>query len=184
MTENQTINISVKKLSTECLAETREHWQRQAGDEEFETEYGFVFDTAKGRINYDDPEANTLVYGLFENDSHIASALLEVIQSARSPRNSVTKLLKLWASPEYWDVARHQKVLAKITVAALKGTLELSRRNHSKTVKIFGRTEQMLSVLYSVHLYMQESLQAEPNQGFEVRMEGRWLVFVLSDQSI
>lgn len=181
MTEKGTeplTSYDLKPFTPKTLESTKKDWEKIAGGDEFATEYGFVFEWAGQHIDYDNGHNDSLAYGLFKTKSTKASAIVEVIQRMQA-RKGLTKMLKLWITPQYWDTETHRMEIASIMIHSILGTMVLSKQNQSKTVKIYGRTSQMLSILHTVHTMFSEMIAKGDAPGVAVNIVSRWLEFKL-----
>lgn len=174
-------NYELKQFTPKTLASTRRDWEHVAGKDAFATEYGLVFEWTEKHIDYANGHNDSLAYGMFAPRAQKAVAIVEVIQR-KVARKGLTKMLKLWITPEYWDAAASRKEIAHVMLSAMQGTLLLSKNNQSKTVKIYGRNEQMLSVLHTVHIMLSELIEKEDLKGIAVNIVDRWLEIKVDDQ--
>lgn len=171
---------TLKCFTQKTLESTKDNWRKHAGADEFETEYGLVFEWAAGHIDYAKGSHDSLAYGLFSSRSTRAAAIVEVIQRSQV-RKGLTKMLKIWITPEHWDASSNRMQIASLMVDAMLGTIELSTQNRSKTVKIYGRTEQMLSILHTVHTTLSQKIVAGELKGVQVNIVDRWLEIKLAE---
>src|SRR5699024_3293422 len=100
-------------------------------------------------IQCEDKHLESYAYGIFTKDSPntAAHAIVDIIQRPHGKKQ--TKLLKLVVSPQFADDTdlSNLNTLVDLMLAAVLGTIEISGRNSSSTIKICGRTNSMLSVL-------------------------------------
>lgn len=163
----------LRQFTDKEFLDTRENWEKHAGEAEFVSEYGVVFDWAQTHQQYDDDKnGESLAYGVFSQRNKHAFAIVDVV-SHKKGRSSTTKLLKIYMTPEYWDVASHQSKVIEIFLCAIVGTIKLSKQASAKTVKLYGRSDQLLSLLHSLHVHMNQHKDKLP--GVEASMQGRWL---------
>lgn len=151
------------QATPEIISSTKSVWIGICGEDEFASEYGTQLDWAAQNLE------NT--YALIENGHKAATALMEVFQSGQN--GGLTKLLRVMITPQYWDIAEHQGRVAKIYLEAIKQAIAISNHNKSKTYKIYGRTPEMLSLLYMIH----SETSKEFKEIMNIDMKGRWLVF-------
>jgi hypothetical protein len=165
---------TLRQFTDKEFSNTRLDWKKKAGEAEFASEYGVVFDWADTHREYDDAASvgNSLAYGIFSARATKACAIVDVV-SHKKGRNSTTKLLKIYITPEYWDIDKHQDKVRDIFISAIIGTVELSKQVSARTVKLYGRSTQLLSLLHSLHVYMHDNKAELP--GVTVAMKGRWL---------
>lgn len=147
----------------EIIEATKAVWIGICGQDEFASEYGSQLEWAIQNMG------NT--YALIEHGHKSASAIMEVVQSERN--GGLTKLLRVLITPQFWDIAEHQSQVVKLYLHAIKEAISISTTNKSKTYKIYGRTPEMLSLLYAIHSETSDDLK----NLLDVNMQGRWLVF-------
>lgn len=166
--------LQLSQFTDRSFADTRQNWEDQAGKAEFASEYSAIFSWADAHRDYDiDPKVgDSLAYGLFAPKSNTACAMVDVVLHKRG-RKGVTKLLKVFVTPEYWNVTEHQDQILEIFTSAIAGTIQLSKRVQSGEVKIYGRSEALLSLLHSLHVHLNKNIEKFP--GIAAAMKGRWL---------
>ncbi len=162
------------RIDEKLLNDTRQVWELTVGKDEFASEYGALFDWIGSHINYDQPSGASLAYALVEEGKKVASAFIEVV--ATDNRGGLTKLLKIFITPQYWNIAEHQAQVVMIYVDAIKGAVDLSMQNQSGTFKIYGRTDSLLSLLHTIRLTILDEIGEEASP-VSIQMQGRWLVF-------
>lgn len=169
------MTYKLNEFTATSLLETRDRWQSIAGEDEFSLEHGHLFEWAETHIDYAPEASDSVAYGMFSEDTGRAEAIVEVIQN-RKGIYGTTKMLKLLIGPKYWNAGSHLDEISQITLKALIGTIELSRQNHSRTVKIYGRNDHMLSILHSVHIKLQDGIAAGNLKDIGVSIKDRWLI--------
>lgn len=169
----------LRKFTPEILAATAEDWKTIAGEDEFQAELSTLFDWCGSHLEHRDGDAFAL--DLYDPDTNHTGAILEIV---RTKQDSLTKLLKLYPSPEFWNadsdpVLRDAlgRLYAEAFVAVIGdgiGTTDPSVIGSGETeineIKIFGRTNSMYELLRNVATLWSSSLS-----GWDARMEGRWL---------
>ena len=168
------INHKVKQFNKLNLAVTKNFWEKKAGKEEFASEYGVIFDWVSAHSDYSNGVnvGDSLAYGLFKPNTKYASAIVDVVSSRRG-RFGVTKLLKVYITPEFWNVSEHIDEIINIYLSAISGTISLSKQNSARTIKIYGRSVELLSLLHSIHVHI--SARQSTVQNIAASMHGRWL---------
>ncbi len=161
-----------EQISDNLLIDTKKSWELVVGVDEFTSEYGALFEWLQTHREYQGANGDSVAYALVQEGHKVASAFIEVVSSPN--RGGLTKLLKVFITPQFWDVADHQTEVVKIFVMAIKGAIEISNDNGSRTVKIYGRSNSLLSLLHTIHVAMIEDL--DENSGIQVLIQGRWLV--------
>lgn len=169
------MSYKIKELDSDSLEATKIEWETIAGIDEFATEYEPTFEWAANHMTqqYGDSRA----FGLFQEGCPGAHGILEVIQ--RPHGQHMTKLLKMWVTPEFWDSPNKRDELSKLTFASIMGILELSRKSNSKKIRIFGRTDHFLSILHTLHIELSEMIDKEKLSGISVNIVKRWLEITL-----
>ena len=154
------------------LNSVRAVWEQQAGEDEFRSEMDTVFAGIEGDLQ--NPKINNLYLVIYELGT--PQAILELVDSSRGAKTKLTKLLRLYPSPTYWDEPT-PSVLEELYSTAILATImigsqKLTDGNFSDyEVKIYGRDQELLNVLQDIN----ENWQADGS--VHVNMEGRWLSF-------
>lgn len=166
------MGYSTQKLTNESLDATRAAWALTVGDDVFISEFGALFEWIESHMNYDSPpETGSLAYAIVDDGFNTASAFIEVVGS--NTRGGLTKLLKVFVTPQYWNIAEHQNEVVNIFIAAIQGAVAISSDNCSKTIKIYGRTDSLLSLLHTIHVSIMSNEKV--NQAVTASVKGRWL---------
>ena len=168
--------MQLAQFTPESLADTRAYWIQTAIDLDMsELEYEVNLDWAQSHINYANAGGDAFAYGIFEPGETVASAIVELVYSQRpGPKVGLLKLLRVIMCPRMApsqmasapDVYRQ---VLDVYAEAIIGTVRLTGSHRSKTVKIFGRNNELLQMLYALN----ERINAQG--GVQSRMEGRWL---------
>lgn len=168
------IRLQLRPFTDESFVATRENWQAQAGKAEFASEYSAIFSWADTHRDYgeDAKVGDSHAYGLFAPKVDTACAMVDVVLHKKG-RRGVTKLLKVYITPEYWNVTEHQDQVLEIFVGAIAGTIALSKQAQSREVKLYGRSQELLSLLHTLHVHLNRNLDKLP--GIAAAMKGRWL---------
>lgn len=166
----------MKAFTKRTVNTTKERWRQEINDEDlFDMFYAELFRWVYDHIDYSNEYLNSYAYGVFKKttNSSSACAIVEIIQ--RKHGKKVTKLLKLDVSPSLSDEdsisALNELVL--VIAEAIKGTIEISGRNNSNMIKIYGRTGPMLGVLRELDKTLSEN--PELSSSITTRIAGRWL---------
>jgi hypothetical protein len=170
------VSYELNQFTKSNLAATKSRWQSVAGKDEFASEYTVLFDWVNTHKDYSALKADSLAYGLFAPKSRYASAIVDVVSSKKGKRG-ITKLLKVYVTPELWDVTTHQSQIIDIFAGAIFGTIDLSVKISSDTVKLYGRSDELLSLLHSLHIHLNRSPKL---MSTTVTMQGRWLQIATS----
>lgn len=174
MATKKNIRYRVQQFSEATLSSTESAWSELAGEEAFSTECRPVFEWAAGRIDYASmASGDSKVYGLFSDSDEAAEALIEVVSTQRGAKPGTTKLLKVIVSPSYWNNGKRRNRIVGVFGAAISGTIRLSKAVQGGTVKLYGRSDELLNLLQSVCAYLQAG-----SFGVRCEMKGRWLEIV------
>lgn len=160
-----------QEISDELLADTRKAWELFIGTDEFMSEYGALFDWLETHRDYQQGNGTSAAYALVQEGHKIAAAFIEIVSSTN--KGGLTKLLKVFITPQFWDVADHQTEVVHLFVAAIMGSIKISANKNSRVIKIYGRSASLLSLLHTIHADMIRRL--DPEGGVTVAMQGRWL---------
>lgn len=152
-------SYDLRRFEEGRLDQVEAEWSEYSGKEEFEVELGSVFEWCAAH-----PEE---ALELFNKTKGKTDAILEVVESHWGTK---TKLLKIYLSPEFWpfqvlteDVARtHAGAYAAFIIGGLSSGVN--------EVKIYGRTDIMLTLLSSL-----ERLWPTYDTGSVAKIQGRWL---------
>lgn len=175
------MNYIMKSFTKGIIDTTKESWRLEVNDEDlFDMFYAELFRWVYKHIDYNNPSLGSYAYGIFNRDATTdpACAIVEIIQKQYGQK--VTKLLRLDVSPTLSDEESLSTLneLVDIITVAITGTIEISDRNNSNTIKIYGRTAPMLGVLRELDKTFKE------NQKFSglitTQIAGRWLEVSLS----
>ena len=154
-------------LNDEVLDRTAHDWRNQAGVEEFEVELSALFEAC--RTNHGFAQA------LVNSETGKTGALLEVVDTPFGKDGAVSKLLKVWVSPEYWASNNpDRKQLIEVYLWAYLQVISSGMYNRRDTVKIYGRTDLMLDVLHS----LKDVWNTDVNTNWTASIAGRWLVLM------
>jgi len=160
----------LKSFTAKTLRQTRDNWASHAGDEAFSLELGPIFEWIGERLR-SKAQAETAYYGLFEGSELHAAAIVEVITTPKT-KGPMIKMLKVIISPQFWDTVTYRKEVLLIFLGAIAGCINLSMKRGSKILKLYGRNNELLSVMIEVHT----ELSKNPIAGLSASIQGRWLV--------
>lgn len=140
-------------------------------------DYERVLEWAKSRINYDAPNGS-LAYGIFENESDETVAIVDIIYSKQYTADlGWLKMLQISLSPRFApseiekDTQKFSQVV-DIYAQALIGTIELTGIHTARVIKLYGRDNTLLQLLFTLN----ERFKNELTEGWHSKIEGRWLV--------
>lgn len=158
----------LKKLTKTHLNKTKKDWQALAGVDEFNIEYGARFALLESWIASGEPATP---YALISNGK--VDAIIEIIYTQKN-KSPITKLLTVDISPEYWDIDEHREKVVELHLDAIQHAIDLAVMNgmmHGKLLgdlKLYGRTDEQLSLLKSIHAHMNTNVLCGD-------IKGRWL---------
>lgn len=175
------MSYQLQQFSLESVHLTLQNWQKAVQDDDlFALEYQDLFKWTESHIQYEDKDLESYAYGIFTKNSPntAAHAIVDIIQRPHGRRQ--TKLLKLVVSPQFADDTdvNNLNTLVDLMLAAVLGTVEISGRNSSSTIKIYGRTNSMLGVLRKLNDTITNS-PAFP-KSITTKIAGRWLEISLT----
>ena len=111
-----------------------------------------------------------MAFGLLNNDNGNTDAIVEIVTSRKG---TLSKLLKVIPSPEFWDVNnRRDDIVQLYTETFFKLITQGGFGVMSRKVKIYGRDDEMMSILRSIH-----NAWSIPQSSAE--FEGRFLAITL-----
>lgn len=161
----------IREFTAERLAEVRRQWAGLAGDDEFAIEMAGLFDWCATHIKKQDGDSQA--WELYNQDSDRCDAIVEIVDSHHG---SLSKLLKLFLTPELWDADDKREQIRALHLDAYTEVIRSGVHRGAKDVKLYGRTDLMLSILRSIHAHW----PAEET-GAQASFKGRWLTITLSD---
>ena len=150
------------------LHDARNKWEAIAGEDAFDLEFSGFFEWARNHLTQ--VEGDSIAFNLFNNDALRTDAIVEVVSSRKG---KMSKLLKVIPSPMFWDVNNLRADIVTLYTEAFFQVLMGQGFDSSSTVKLYGRDDEMMSILRSIH-----SIWTVPNT--KVEFEGRFLTFTLN----
>lgn len=161
------VEYKLRSFTAERLEKVTAEWRGIAGDDEFEVELAAPLAWCAAHLT--PREGNGHALELYNDESSSTDAILEVVDS----RGKMSKLLKLYASPEFWesgkDSAREAKVM-EVHAAAYANLILAGMGKGMDCVKIYGRTDRMYRLLSRLCDVWDADLIK-----WDAAMEGRWL---------
>lgn len=152
-------------FTAESLATARGAWEAIAGTDAFDVEYSTFFDWAGSHIVA--KEHDSQAFNLSNNDAGgRTDAIVEVVASRKG---ALSKLLKVIPSPQFWDVSNsRQEIITLYVEVFFQVIVSRGLNGEKRTVKLYGRDDDMMSILRSIHSHW-----ALPNTSAD--FEGRFL---------
>lgn len=164
----------IARLDSKTLANTEAAWSTMTDQDAFASECAPMFEWAGSHIDYGaGADQDSCVYGLFGENNAVSEALVEVV--SRQPKPAIkgqTKLLKVITSPQYWTGSSKRDHIVPLFASAISGTIDISKEAGAQIVKLYGRTDGLLSLLHSVRNEIEPHSQ---KLGIKCSMQGRWL---------
>lgn len=160
-------NYELRPLSNQRLDELAQEWSR-FDDEAFEVELAAVFAWARAHLT--PKENNSHAVELYSHDTETAHAIIELVNSKRG---ALSKMLKLWISPELWGQTEDdaKRIIEMHAAAFVKVIAHSSSNDAVQEIKIYGRTNVMLDMLSRVR----DVWNDQADTGWTAKMAGRWL---------
>lgn len=120
---------------------------------------------------------DSFAYGLFDEGSDVAVATVDIVYSRRASNDGWLKMLQLFLAPSYAPSVVSASPLALMEIldiysSAISGTVELTGIHPARTVKLYARNDNLMSLLAGV----QQRLSALPASSVKCNFEGRFLV--------
>jgi hypothetical protein len=122
-------------------------------------------------------QGDSFAYGLFDEESNVAVATVDIVYTKRSTNDGWLKMLQLFLAPKYAPsvVSASPQVLTEILeiyASSIIGTVELTGIHPARTVKLYARNDNLMSLLAGV----QQRISANASTSTTCRFEGRFLV--------
>jgi hypothetical protein len=163
-------DLELRPFTAGDLSAVAYDWETRAGSDEFEVELSSVFEWAKDHIVSLPGDSHAIQ--VFNTTEGRAQAILEMIDSRRGPRTSVSKLLKIWVSPEFWPADRDPGVsdsFVYLYSGILIHTIADGMSANMGEIRIYARTESLLFLLNRL-----QSEWGSLETDWTATMEGRW----------
>lgn len=158
-------------FSERALEDTRSNWF--AFGEASVAVNSRLFENIQVRLGNELANHESIYYGLFDPSEAFATAIIEVVTSPKA-KGTMTKILNVDLSPKLWDISNCRREIIDIYVSLIPKSLDLSTQmKKGYLLKLYGRTPEFLSVLFSIHAALAEK---PPKPIKRVDMDGRWLV--------
>jgi len=162
-------DLTIKPFTAADLSTVAYDWVDRAGSDEFEVELSAVFEWCADHLV---PLPGTGHAMQVYNTKHgRTQAILEMVDGKMG---TMSKLLKIWVSPEFWPADRDPSVrtgFKELYAGILVNVIGDGMSKGTEEIRIYGRTEALLTIL--------SALQSEwgvLNSPMSATMEGRWFV--------
>lgn len=172
--------MEFRKIEERDYNATLEKWvsEAEANDlfpHEVKSKLGWIVETLRdqGRQSH-----KQLAYGVFAPDSNVAIAVCDLVLTDRGAlAGRWLKMLKVTLAPEL-EFALQEEDLRAMTIAvnayrnAVLGTFAERLNHEADTLKLYGRTDEMLRFL----MLLLVTINDDNDLKLSARKEGRWLV--------
>ena len=165
-------NYSMRELNEQRVDIILEEWRNIAGEDEFSLELEPMFDWCRSHTEQKDGDSRA--WELYDPKSDECCAIVEIVDSRRG---GLSKLLKLFVTPQFWDMDNNRKCVIEIYMATFFEVTKKGILVGAERVKLYGRTDLMLSILTSIHA---RSMEASWPKNIKAGIEGRWLTLSFS----
>lgn len=155
-------------FTQESLSAAKCCWEQITGEDAFDLELLGVFDWAATHLQQTD--GDSVAFNLWNQVASRTDAIVEVVTSRNG---AMTKLLKIIPSPEFWDINNSRKEIVKIYTEIFYHVITKDGFDRQRKVKLYGRDDDMMSILRSIH-----SIWSFSNSKAE--FEGRFLAITVN----
>ncbi len=141
MTNHQLTNFTEETLRT-----TQSAWEALMDEDAFQVEFDPVFEWARAHLVYVD--GDSAAFGMFNTDTGKADAIVEIV---KSKKGTMAKMLRVILSPRFWDINNQRSELIELYVSTIIQVITSNGFKSLHKVKMYGRDDEMMSVLRSIH---------------------------------
>jgi len=138
----------IRQFTRERLEEVRQRWRGIAGDDEFDIEFMSLFEWCETHI--EPSEGDSQAWELYNTDTSGCDAIIDMVDSKKG---TLSKLLKLFLSPVFWDVESKRDQVISLYIDAFVEVIKNGAIKGAQDVKLYGRNDLMLSLLRSIHAH-------------------------------
>lgn len=153
----------LRQMDTNRLNEIKNRWRGIAGEDEFDIEFAGLFEWCSSHL--EPKEGDSQAWELYNTDTAASDAIVELVDSSKG---KLTKLLKLFLSPVFWDVEAKREEVISLHIDAFVEVIKNGVLRGAKDVKLYGRNDLMLSLLRSIHAHWKV-------EGTNAHFQGRFL---------
>lgn len=172
-------NYPFAEFDSKSIAATRKAWLKYVElkpDDFSKHQWDRRLERLEGMCNYD--KGSEFSYGIFNDGTKIAYAIIEMSYTRESSK--WMKMLNLHLCPELdlsvdSDTPNFEEIACVFT-SSIMGSLKLTGKHKCRVLKLYGRTPVLLSFFKYLAADLRKDLEAKKLSGFEVSIEGRWLV--------
>ena len=145
---------------------TKAAWSNLVDDDAYEIEVLTQLQWVESHLVQKDHDSFAMA--LVNNDSDNVDAIVEIVSSKKG---AMVKLLRVILSPEFWDITSKRDDVINIYLDVFFNFIAANAIQSGSKVKIYGRTDEMMSLLRSIHSNWNV-------QGGVADFEGRFLTVV------
>ena len=181
--------MNLEKLDQGKLIKLKENWMKLLKDHPndiYGAEYQQLFNLIESTGCWDKKLKscyNKPIFSYVLDDNQEEMAIVEIILS-QNAQSIWVKMIDIHMSPKIEteeDNDINTKKRLDVFRAAIKGIFKLTKNiSGADTVKVYGRTEALISFLRGMHDTLKTFSTLGSINGIRVNIEGRWLVFKTS----
>lgn len=168
-------DLELKLFTPESLSTAAYEWDGLAGADEFEVELSSVFEWAADHLVALPGDGHAIqVYNTAEGRTQ---AILEMVDGTRGgPSQTMSKLLKIWVSPEFWPADRDpsvRKEFVDLYAGILVHVIAKGLSENVNELRIYARTDALYALLSNL-----QSKWGSLGTKWDAKMQGRWFVLL------
>ena len=172
------MTYKLSQFNSVTIAATQRAWHNDLENSPnyFPSDAHRMIEFARQNSNYADNTLSSLAYGVFSGDSQTADSIVEVIITRESRK--IVKMLECAIRPTLTEKAfsNDEAVIDKLIAIyceTILGTILIGDHNNANIIKVYGRTNRLLSILRIVARLLKENEIS--NTMYNASIEGRWL---------
>jgi|CXWL01.1.fsa_nt_gi hypothetical protein len=177
-------NMELRQLDNSGFDRLSVKWLDMIKDNQdgvMEAEYTQLFSMIKSTGCWDVKECfNKPIYNCVFDSEDNEWGIVEILQSKKGSSIWI-KMMNIYLSPDIEkedDTEESTKSRLDVFRASLRGIFLLTKDlKNADTVKVYGRTESLVTFLRGMHDTLTVLAALGKIKGIEVSIEGRWLVF-------
>jgi hypothetical protein len=155
-------------FTNETLEQARGEWEAIAGNDAFDVELSPVFVWVESHMVATPNDSVALC--LWNKDIDRIDAIVEVVDSRKG---QLSKLLKVIPSPKFWDTNSSRADIIQLYFEVFFNVITGGGFTASRKVKLYGRDDEMMSLLRSIHAHW-------AIQNSTAEFEGRFLAISIN----
>jgi hypothetical protein len=166
--------MKIDQFTNASLNTSRDAWRNRACELDIpQLDYEMLFTWAETKIDYENPNHNSFVYGIFEDDGCLL-AIVEIIYTKRGNGDvGWLKMMDIKLCPDFSpsEIEENPEKFSKVAAIykrSINDAIELTGQHPARVVKLFARDNALFKVYATMVEFMHENYKAE--------MHGRWLV--------